>query len=77
MDIMIQEIRIKNFRSIQNLTLQLGMTNILIGPNNSGKSNFLHAIDIGINGARDVSEFDIYQSTERRVSKADKAIIDI
>lgn len=77
MDIMIQEVRIKNFRSIQNLTLQLGMTNILIGPNNSGKSNFLHAIDIAINGARDVSEFDIYQSTERRVSKADKAIIDI
>ena len=77
MDIMIQEVRIKNFRSIQNLTLQLGMTNILIGSNNSGKSNFLHAIDIAINGARDVSEFDIYQSTERRISKADKAIIDI
>lgn len=77
MDIMIQEVRIKNFRSIQNLTLQLGMTNILIGPNNSGKTNLLRAIDIAINGARDVSESDIYQSPERRVSKEDKAIIDI
>lgn len=69
MDIMIQEVRIKNFRSIQNLTLQLGMTNILIGANNSGKTNLLRAIDIAINGARDVSESDIYQSPERRVSK--------
>jgi putative ATP-dependent endonuclease of OLD family len=74
---MIQEVRIKNFRSIKNLKLKLGMMNVLIGANNSGKSNFLRAVDITINGNQDVSEEDIYQGSQKKVSKTDKAIIDI
>ena len=76
MNIMVKEVRIQNFRSIQNLSLQLGKTNILIGANNSGKSNFLYAIDVAINGGRDISESDIYQSSDK-LPKVSKAIIDV
>jgi AAA15 family ATPase/GTPase len=41
---MIEEIAIKNFKSIQKATIRLRNVNILIGANNSGKSNFLDAL---------------------------------
>lgn len=41
---MIEKIHIQNFRSLKNIELQLQKVNLLIGPNNSGKSNFLKAI---------------------------------
>lgn len=40
---MIKTIRIQNFRSLQDVTLNLQDVNLLIGPNNSGKSNLLKA----------------------------------
>ncbi len=42
---MLQKIRIQNFRSLKDVTLDLQQVNLLIGPNNSGKSNFLKAIE--------------------------------
>ena len=41
---MISEIRIQNFKSIQDLTLKPGRVTVLIGANGSGKSNILEAI---------------------------------
>lgn len=41
---MIREIRVKNFKSILDLTLHLGRVTVLIGANGSGKSNILEAI---------------------------------
>jgi predicted ATPase len=41
---MISEIRIQNFKSIQDLKLKLGRVTVLIGENGSGKSNILEAI---------------------------------
>lgn len=41
---MIQEIHIKNFKSIVDLKIELGLTNVFIGENGSGKSNVLEAI---------------------------------
>ena len=41
---MLQEIRIKNFKSISDETLHLGRVNVFIGENGSGKSNILEAI---------------------------------
>ncbi|MGA0556252.1 AAA family ATPase [Larkinella sp. VNQ87] len=38
---MIKEIKIENFKSIRELTLELKPINILIGPNGAGKSNFV------------------------------------
>lgn len=39
---MIKEIKIENFKSIKDLTLELNPINVLIGPNGAGKSNFIN-----------------------------------
>jgi predicted ATPase len=43
---MLQKVSIQNFKSLKDVTLELQKVNLLIGPNNSGKSNFLKALDI-------------------------------
>ena len=77
MGIFLNNIRIKNFRSIENIDLNLGKTNILIGQNNSGKSNLLKAVDIALGGYREVSESDIFVAANERLSRDKTAIIDI
>ena len=42
---MLQKVSIQNFKSLKDVTLELQKVNLLIGPNNSGKSNFLKALD--------------------------------
>ncbi len=44
---MIQKVKINNFKSIENLSLELGRVNIIIGANGSGKTNILEAIVMG------------------------------
>ncbi len=41
---MIKQIHIKNFKSVQDLKLDLGRVNVFIGANGSGKTNILEAI---------------------------------
>ena len=41
---MLQEITIKNFKSIVNDTIELGRVNVFIGENGCGKSNILEAV---------------------------------
>jgi predicted ATPase len=41
---MLQTVTIQNFRSLRDVTVTLRKVNLLIGPNNSGKSNFLKAL---------------------------------
>jgi predicted ATPase len=52
---MISKIRIQNFKSLRNMEVELGLTNVLVGPNMSGKSNFIDAfrflVDLLIPGA--------------------------
>ncbi|HET9505933.1 MAG TPA: AAA family ATPase [Hymenobacter sp.] len=43
---MLTSIRIQNFRSIRDAQVKLGQVNLFIGPNNSGKSNFLKGIEL-------------------------------
>lgn len=51
----VQKISIKNFKSIENLELELGRLNVFIGANGSGKSNVLEAIAmIGASKANDL-----------------------
>ena len=42
---MLQKVSIQNFKSFKDVTLELQKVNLLIGPNNSGKSNFLKALE--------------------------------
>jgi AAA15 family ATPase/GTPase len=43
---MIERLIIKNFRSIESLDLRLGKLNAFIGPNDSGKTNIMDALNI-------------------------------
>jgi predicted ATPase len=43
---MLQKVSIQNFKSLKDVTLELQKVNLLIGPNNSGKSNFLKSIEL-------------------------------
>ncbi len=38
---MINEIRVQNFKSLKDVTITLGMRNVLVGPNMAGKSNLI------------------------------------
>ena len=56
-------VRIRNFRCIRDLTLDLDETTVLIGENNSGKTAVLKAIELGLSrprgpGARVFDEYD-------------------
>jgi len=77
MGILLTNIRTKNFRSLESIDVSLGMTNILIGQNNTGKSNFLRAIDIAFGSYRDISENDIHIAEDERLDKIKTAIIDV
>ncbi len=50
---MVQTIEIENYKSVQNLRLDLGCINVLIGENGCGKSNILEAIALGSAAAAD------------------------
>lgn len=50
---MVKEIKIQNYKSVQDLTLELGRVNVLIGANGCGKSNILEAIAFGSAAAED------------------------
>lgn len=43
---MLTSLRIQNFRSIRDASVKLGRVNLFIGPNNSGKSNFLKGFNL-------------------------------
>lgn len=42
----LKEIWIKNFKSLKDVKVRLGEFNLLIGPNRSGKTNFLEALEL-------------------------------
>lgn len=50
---MVKEIKIQNYKSVQDLSLELGRVNVLIGANGCGKSNILEAIAFGSAAAED------------------------
>lgn len=77
MPIILSKVRIKNYRSIESLSLELGSLNLLIGQNNTGKTNFLKAINLAISGATDILENDIYMAKDERLEQTKLAVIDI
>jgi len=77
MGLLLTKIRIQNFRSIEYMDIDLGLTNLLIGQNNVGKSNFLKAINVALGASNDVSESDIFVVDGERLAKTKNAVIDI
>lgn len=43
---MVDKVKIHNFKSIENMELELGLLNIFIGANGAGKTNILEALGI-------------------------------
>jgi len=77
MGLLLKKVRIQNFRSIESMDLELGLTNLLIGQNNTGKSNFLRAINIALGATTDVSEADIFVADGESLLKTKIATIDV
>ncbi len=67
---MITEVKIKNFKSVQDLTLPLGRFNVLIGSNGSGKSNILEAIAFGGAASADKLDNEFLGSRGIRIANA-------
>ena len=64
---MLTSLRIQNFRSIRDASVKLGQVNLFIGPNNSGKSNFLKGINFisQLIAGQQISEEEFDQLTTR------------
>jgi len=65
---MIKSIQIKNFKSVLNLSLDLGEFNVLIGENGCGKSNILEAIAFGAATSADKLDYEFLGSRGIRVT---------
>lgn len=66
---MIKSVKINNFKSVVDLTLELGSFNVLIGENGSGKSNILEAIAFGAAASADKLDNEFMGSRGIRVTK--------
>jgi len=69
--IMIDKIRIQNYKSIVDLTLELGRFNVIIGTNGCGKSNILEAIAMGALATSDNADIGRLSSYGIRVTEPD------
>lgn len=65
---MIKSIQIKNFKSVVDLSLDLGAFNVLIGENGCGKSNILEAIAFGAAASADKLDYEFLGSRGIRVT---------
>lgn len=65
---MIQSIQIKNFKSVVDLSLDLGTFNVLIGENGCGKSNILEAVAFGAAASADKLDYEFLGSRGIRVT---------
>jgi putative ATP-dependent endonuclease of OLD family len=77
MPIKVKNICIQNFRSIKNMEVELEDCTLCIGQNNTGKSNFLQAMNIALGANIEVSESDIYVAKDERLEKSKRAVIDV
>lgn len=59
---MIKSVQIKKFKSVVDLSLDLGSFNVLIGENGCGKSNILEAIAFGGAASADKLDFEFFGS---------------
>src|SRR5437870_11181230 len=66
---MIRTVRVENYKSIPNLTLDLGRVTVLIGANGSGKSNVLEAIALASAAAQDKLDNEFLSSRGIRVTE--------
>lgn len=66
---MIRELQINNYKSLHELTLEVGRFNVLIGENGCGKSNLLEAIALAAAAAADKLDNEFLVSRGIRVTE--------
>lgn len=66
---MINQINIKNFKSIVDMTIPLGRFNVIIGPNGCGKSNILEAIAFSAASTENKLDYEYLINRDVRVSE--------
>ena len=71
---MIDSIRIRNYKSIVDLTLELGRFNVIIGTNGCGKSNLLEAITLGSLAISDNADLGRLSTYGIRVTEPDMMV---
>jgi energy-coupling factor transporter ATP-binding protein EcfA2 len=69
---MIRTIEIKNYKSIDELTLDLGRVNVFIGENGCGKSNILEAIGLAAASAANKLDNEFLHNRGIRVTSPDR-----
>lgn len=60
-------VRVKHFRSVKDMELDLGRLNVLCGPNSCGKSNVLKAIFFAFKRKRDITPSEVYGNLTSQV----------
>src|SRR5207237_9070791 len=66
---MIRKVRVENYKSILDLSMDLGRVTVLIGANGSGKSNILEAIALASAAAQDKLDNEFLSSRGIRVTE--------
>lgn len=74
MSILIKTVRIKGFRGLENIEVDLEQVTVLTGMNNSGKTSFLKAIQIALGNSQFITNDDLYISNNHSLNKI---IVDI
>lgn len=74
--IRICQVRVRNFRSLKSVDVNLSRRTLLIGANNSGKTSFLETLYAAMgSGTRMLSEDDIYLAPNEVEVPCDRIIV--
>ena len=78
--ILIKTIRIKGFRGLENIEIDLEKTTVLTGANNTGKSSILYALQLAFGNHQFISQDDFFikdNSTSKQIIIIDVLIVPI
>lgn len=76
MNILVKDIYINNFRSLKNVSIELDDYTVIVGKNNSGKSNVIQAINLAFDFSTVFRE-DVFISPEEPYDESKKIYIDV
>ena len=74
--ILIDRVRVANFRSLQDIEVPLKPTTVLVGMNNAGKTSFLRALHLALGQDRRNLSPDDFHSSDSRQNTEDEIRID-
>lgn len=75
MPMLIQAVRIANFRGLKNIEVHLDRRTVLIGTNNAGKTSFHKALQVAFGETRFVVEDDFHVDTNG--NRSDEILVDV